>query len=167
MKRLPLLLLALSLLMVGPLAKAQVGIYATGGGAKLSDTWTYGPTFGIYRDSHHFPLINFGVDARVAIFNSNSNVKLYNGLIGPRAVVHLPIIPIKPYVEGLIGAGHITGNSLASKTTFSYGVAAGADLTFFPRLDWRVVDFTYGGFSSGNTNQTSISTGLVFRLPIP
>jgi hypothetical protein len=36
-----------------------------------------------------------------------------------------------------------------------------------PRLDWRVVEFSYGGLSAlnGTLNPRTLSTGLVLRLP--
>jgi hypothetical protein len=78
---------------------------------------------------------------------------------------------LKPYAEGLVGGGHINvgqGFARTSTTVFEYKVLGGLDFTFFPRLDWRVVEFGYGGFSgqASGVHPKTVSTGIVFRLPI-
>ena len=150
-------------------------MYAGFSASKLNaanTNWFYGPTLGIYDDLLHLPLVNFGVDARGMILGSGGSIQVSSGLAGPRAVAHLPIVPLHPYVEGLAGAGHVQlgqGVSQTSGTYFAYSVVGGLDLNFFPRLDWRIAEFSYSGFPNllGGTNQKSLTTGLVFRLPIP
>ncbi|NYF79396.1 hypothetical protein [Granulicella arctica] len=169
------LVVALTVLLLPGVLKAQVGVYAAFSETKLNianTDWIKGATFGAYYDAVHLPLVNFGVDARGSVLGGSGMTQVKSGLFGPRAVAHLPIVPLKPYVEGLIGAGQVQvgqGTAASSATHLEYGLAAGADFTFFPRLDWRVVDYQYGGFDrlNGTTGQKTISTGLVFRLPIP
>lgn len=168
----PLLLLFAFL----PQAKAQLGVYGTFTGSKLDSphsSWFYGPTLGAYYDGAHFPLINFGIDARVAVLGSGAepSTKVTSVLVGPRAVLHAPALPLRPYAEALIGAAHVQvgqGVAYSSATHTNYGFAGGVDMTFFPRLDWRVVEYTYTRFtgSSGANAQETLSTGLVFRVPI-
>ncbi len=71
---------------------------------------------------------------------------------------------------GLVGAGYAQsgqGAAYYSATKFEYNFVGGLDYTFFPRLDWRVVECSYGGLSSfkGSFNPRTLSTGVVFRLP--
>jgi hypothetical protein len=157
-------------------SRAQIGVYASFSAAKYdlpnNTDWTYGPTFGLYDDAFHLPIITVGFDARAAILGSEETTRLISGMAGPRLSAHLPLIPLKPYVEGLVGVGHVTtgqGFARIDDLFLNTGVAAGADLTFFPRFDWRIVEYSYSRFPSlnGGTNQKTLSTGLVFRLPIP
>ena len=169
-----LLLLSFAFL---PQAKAQVGLYGGFTASKLgasNSNWFYGPTLGAYYDPVHLPVLSFGFDARVAILRSGSqpSTKVESGMIGPRVSLHLPVIPLRPYGEVLVGAAHIQagqGAASSSSTHGGVGAAAGIDLTFFPRLDWRVVEYSYSHFTgpSGDNNQQTLTTGLVFRLPIP
>lgn len=153
-------------------ATAQVGIYGEFSSAKLDEGWIHGPTFGAYFESHLVPVVSLGLDARGSFLGSgdNGSPKLNSGLAGPRVGLKLHIIPIQPYVEALIGAGHIeagAGPARTSETKFEYQFLGGLDLTILPRIDWRVVEFSYGGLSSlgGSFNPKTISTGLVLRLP--
>jgi hypothetical protein len=161
--------LLLSFTMV-PAAKGQLGLY---GGFSAANTnipnskWLYGTTFGGYYNAYHVPLVNVGLDARVSILDGSNTV---NGLVGPRVEVHIPFL--KPYLEGLIGASNISGGqgvTAFSQTAFSYGFTAGADLTILPRIDWRVVDYSYVRTPSvvTGTNQDILTTGIVLRLPVP
>lgn len=171
MRRTRCLLVSLLLLCSMP-ALAQVGLYGEFSAAKLNvpnTGWIYGPTFGGYYDKGHFLLLNLGLDARVALLGSGST-KLDSGLIGPRLAIVPHVLPLKPYVEALIGAGHADygqGFATTRATKFEYQFLGGLDFTFFPRLDWRVVEFSYGGVSGlgSSLNPETISTGLVLRLP--
>ena len=66
---------------------------------------------------------------------------------------------------GAFGVGF--GANQPSNTQFEYQFLAGFDLTVLPRLDWRVVEFSYGGLSAfnGDLHPRTLSTGLVLRLP--
>ncbi|MHB1857169.1 MAG: hypothetical protein ACYCPM_07010, partial [Acidobacteriaceae bacterium] len=69
-----------------------------------------------------------------------------------------------------IGAGHADygqGVAHVSATKFQYQFLGGLDLTVLPRIDWRVVEFSYGGLSGlgSSLNPKTISTGIVVRLP--
>jgi hypothetical protein len=160
-----------------PSAQGQLGLY---GGFSAANTnvanepWLYGATFGGYYNTLKLPLINLGIDGRAAILNgsgSSSQQKFVNGLVGPRAEFHLPLIPLKPYAAAQAGASHIEvgqGVARTDQTAFSYGFAAGGDLTVLPRLDWRVAEYSYTRSNvSGGIHQSTLTTGLVLRLPIP
>jgi hypothetical protein len=170
MKRL-ILLSAISLTCLAS-AHAQLGIYAGYTASKLdvaNTDWTYGPTFGAYFDFSRHPLINFGLDARFSYINSNNATTIKSGLIGPRAVLHLPVVPIRPYAEALAGiakANYGQGVASVNSTDLAYGFSLGLDFTIFTHLDWRVIDYTYTRLQdTANTPQTSLTTGIVFRIP--
>ena len=176
MKRLWILSVS-SLFFLFPSAQAQLGLYAGFSAANTNipnEPWFYGASFGGYYNVVKLPLINIGIDGQAAFLNgsgSSSPQKITNGLAGPRAEFHLPLIPLKPYAAGHIGASRIEvgeGFSRTDKTVLGYGFAAGADLTIFPRLDWRIVEYSYTRFNIlGSVNQSTFTTGLVLRLPVP
>lgn len=153
-------------------AQAQTGVYATFSASDFDApnvSWQYGPTFGIYHDFFHFPFIGAGLDARATLTGFNTS-EIYSGFAGPTIQLHPAILPIKPYVEVLAGAGHVkVGQGLAAtnQTAFSYEGVAGLDWTILPRIDWRVVDFAYQEFTNLSVHATprTVSTGIVLRLP--
>ena len=161
------------LMMVGlaGMAHAQWAAYGMFTGSKLDTggtSWLYGGTVGIYRDHRH-GLIATGFDAR-GEFVRRSHISMNSGLGGLRLAITPRVLPLKPYVEGLVGVGNIgegQGSGRTSSTEFQYRVLGGVDFTFFPRLDWRVVEFGYGGLTGdvSGINPMTLSSGLVFRLP--
>ena len=165
--------LVLSFLMLPLAAHAQLGLYADFSTAQSNlpnANRVYGSTFGAYYDKGILPLVNLGVDARGSILGENTSDELDSGLAGPRVAVHLPLVPINPYVEGLVGMGHADmgeGFGHFAGNFFEYAVVGGADLTIFPRVDWRVIDFTWGRLPNldGGTSESVFSTGIVLRLP--
>jgi hypothetical protein len=165
-----LVLLAMVALPMG--LRAQVGVYGGFSATKLDvpqADWIEGASFGAYYNTVHLPVVNFGFDLRGSVLGGGGATQVKSGLAGPRVVAHLPVVPLHPYVEGLVGAGDVKfGQGLAARdaTHLGYGLAAGVDFTFFPRLDWRVVDYQWGHYN-GVGDQSTITTGLVLRLPIP
>lgn len=151
---------------------AQVGLYGEYSATKLNvpnTSWIYGPTFGGYLDKGYFLVFSSGIDARVAVLGRGSTT-LDSGLIGPRVAFRPHLVPIQPYAEALIGAGHADygqGVAHVSATNFEYQFLGGLDLTILPRIDWRVVEFSYGGLPrlGSSFNPETISTGIVVRLP--
>jgi hypothetical protein len=84
--------------------------------------------------------------------------------------VHPHLIPVKPYAEVLIGAGQVEygqGTAHTDSTKFAYQLLGGVDMTILPRIDWRVAEFSFGGFSAlgDSFHPKTLSTGVVFRLP--
>ena len=129
---------------------------------------TNGGLFGAYYDNHHFPLINFGLDLRGSVLTSDSVVKVTAVTGGPRAVLHLPLVPLRPYVEGLVGGAHVqTGQGVAryDGTNLAAGIAAGADFTILPRIDWRIIDYSYTRLPGPGTSQSTFTTGIAVRIP--
>lgn len=152
-------------------ASAQTGIYLEFGGSKVgapNNDWIFGPTFGGYHDFYSLVVLHAGVDVRGSVLGVSQTTTLTSGMIGPRVSIHPHVLPLMPYVEGLGGIGHFDyGANQGSDTKFEYQFLAGVDHTLIPRLDWRVIEFSYGGLSSfnGSLHPRTISTGLVLRLP--
>jgi hypothetical protein len=157
----------------GKVAEAQLGIYGTFTSGQFTtggSPWMYGGTFGVYRD-HGLGLVALGVDARGEFLRSTGrsggDSKLDSGLAGVRVAITPHILPVKPYAEGLVGGGRVQSGGGTAITSFQYRVLGGLDYTFFPRLDWRVVEFGYGGATgdASDAHPRTLSTGLVFRVP--
>ncbi|GAC1356140.1 MAG: hypothetical protein NVSMB3_02150 [Acidobacteriaceae bacterium] len=159
-------------------AAAQTGVYAefTGGKVSTANTpWMYGPTIGLYHDDGFGP-IALGLDVRGSFLrrgdtNGSGSSQSLNTLEGGVRLAITPhVLPIKPYVEALGGYGGLTagqGSARTSASHFTYQFLGGVDLTFLPRLDWRVVELSYGRLSGLGDSYapTTLSTGLVLRLP--
>ena len=164
--------LGLATLAVKP-ANAQLGVYANFSAAKIngsSSDWIYGPGFGGYLDHGHFIFLSTGIDLRGEILGTGSSTKFDAGYIGPRVAFRPHVLPVKPYIEGLVGVGHtelVSDGVQVDTTKFSYQFVGGVDYTLIPRVDWRVAEFSYGGLSilDGSLHPKVISTGIVVRLP--
>lgn len=151
--------------------RAQTGVYAA---FSASDFQAgvgrqYGPTFGVYHDMWHLPVAGIGFDLRATLLGSGST-KAYMGLVGPHLQIRPHVVPLMPYVEGLVGAGDVEvggGGSTVSNTSVAYEGVIGVDWTILPRIDWRVIEFSAGGFSSASASISprTLSTGLVLRIP--
>jgi hypothetical protein len=162
---LPLLFLALTATILP--AQAKIAIYGTVGAENSglqNEGWTTAGTVGLYYGlSNHGPLA-ISVDGR-ADLSSNVN----NFLFGPRLALHFPAFPIKPYGELLIGATYYAtqNNGKKDSSDFAYRWVGGIDSTILPHIDWRIVDFSYGGGLT-ELNKTihmkTLSTGLVLRF---
>lgn len=159
-------------------AGAQTAIYGefTAGKIPAANTaWMVGPTIGLYHDNG-LGLVAYGYDVRGSFLRrgdtngSDSNESLTTLEGGVRFAVTPHVLPVKPYVEALGGYGSLTSGQGVARTSAShltYQFLGGVDFTFFPRLDWRVVEFSYGGLSGlgSSYDPKTVSTGLVFRLP--
>ncbi len=153
-------------------ARAQTGIYAAFSASdfhKPNVGWQSGPMFGLYYDHWGVPFVRAGVDVRASFLGSGSTEEDV-GLIGPRVQLHPHVVPLMPYAEVLGGVAHVQigqGSAQTNGTQFAYQAVVGLDLTIFPRLDWRVAEYSWGGVQSLNQsfNPTTVSTGLVLRLP--
>jgi hypothetical protein len=166
------LFLLLVLIVTCAPARAQTGVYAEYGvswyGVPNLSVQS-GPTFGLYYQHWGIPFVRAGIDARASFMGSGSAVE-DTGLIGPRVQIKPHILPLMPYGEALIGVTHLNvgqGVAHTEGNDFTWALNAGIDLTILPRIDWRMVDYTYGGIPGNalNSNPNTVSTGLVVRLP--
>lgn len=154
-------------------ASAQVGISAEFTAERLSHppvangsgtTTLFGPTVSGYYEKGLFLAI--GGDVRGS-YLTGSGVSMAMGEIGPRVAFKFHPFPLQVYAEALGGANHYvsgSGNGAPSSTDVQYQLLGGLDATFFPRFDWRVIEYARTG-GPGNLSGNSFSTGLVFRIP--
>ncbi len=168
---LPLLLQALVIVFFGSAslqakAQAKLAIYGTIGGERSAvvNDWTESGTIGLYHDLNGHGPLSLAIDARGEL-SGNVNAVVF----GPRLALHLPAFPIKPYGELLVGGMKYANSRSGSKDSgdLAYRWVAGVDSTILPRVDWRVIDFSYGGGLvnlSTSTHMKTLSTGLVLRF---
>ncbi len=168
-------LLVLSLLPLSPHSlHAQLGLY---GGFTVQNVGVpgnngfvfYGGTLGTYLASGRLAILSAGVDLRGS-FSRNGGDSFNTGAIGPRVGLNLHVIPLHPYAEATAGLANLNfnGGSPSNGTRFEYQVLGGLDITVLPRIDWRLAEFSYGGFSVPNSNSyhpRTLTTGIVLRLP--
>jgi hypothetical protein len=148
-------------------AQAKIGVYGTVGAENTGLTgegWSKAGTLGLYYGLANLGPAAVSVDAR-ADLSSNANTYAF----GPRVALHTPAFPLKPYGELLIGAIHYTTRSGGSKTSsdFAYRWVVGLDETILPHVDWRILDFSYGGGLSEpgkSVHIKTLTTGLVLRF---
>lgn len=173
MKLLPLFLLCILGLL--PLSlQAQLGLYggftAQNLGVPGNNGYVlYGGTLGAYLASGELAILNVGIDVRASSTRSGGT-SLTSGAIGPRVGLNLHIVPLHPYVEATAGLASLNyqGGSPSDGTKFEYQVLGGVDFTIFPRVDWRVFEFGYGGLSVPNESSyhpKTFTTAIVLRLP--
>ena len=165
-------------------ASAQVAIYGMGSGGFLgsvnapqgslvenSGFSAYGGTFGIYDDFAHLGPLHFGVDGRYFTDTSSNNNsygnKLRGGLGGVRADFHLPVLPLRPYVQAEVGEASTNyGVNPNTSGSLAYQIQGGLDYTIFPHLDLRA---EYGGgqmngFGGNKQALQEAGIGLVVRF---
>ncbi len=140
---------------------------------------------GIFYDWRTVGRFRVGFDARASSTITNKNAVQYGGspsprifsvLGGVRASTRIPVLSMKPYAQGSVGwdRTNVAGHQFDAngKEIFSSGLEfrgfVGVDLPVFPVMDFRVVELGAGSVhASGSTFPIySISTGLVFHLPI-
>jgi hypothetical protein len=171
--RLRLIFLLALVVAFSSVARAQLAGYVLFSGANTglaNANWEVGPTIGLYGEHSAGGLLGLGVDLRGVILAKNGD-KLDSGLVGPRLSFHPKLLRISPYTEFLFGMGHtfVPAQGSAAQievTKFEYSLLGGVDYTLVPRLDWRVIEFSYGGFSAftGSYHPKMLSSGLVLRF---
>ena len=141
-----------------------------------------GGTFGGYYDFFKLGPVKLGVDARGTLSSATRGAqkqangpgaRLYSGLGGVRAVFHTRWVPIRPYVQGSAGFArtdyglpNTVNGQIKLTNNFQYMGYAGVDITLLPVMDFRLVEFGYGGLSNNhNYPVKTVSSGIVFHLP--
>ena len=168
MIRFRLFLIALLCFFLTPsTAHSQIAVYGGYSAASIHNggtDWAYGPLVGAYKQTGYAAnIVSIGADVR-ASFLSHNNFHDYTGAIGPRFAFKAPILPFRPYVEGLVGFGNVQTDGHNSSTHFNYQVLGGLDMTIFPRVDWRVVEFDYSAVPNQSMYAKTLTTGLVIRI---
>jgi hypothetical protein len=143
---------------------AQTAIYGGFSGASINsgpEGGAYGGFVGLYAQSGHYAY--FGGDFRGSFLTRNG-FNYFSGAVGPRLALKPPVLPLRPYIEGLVGAtNYNSGKNTSSGTHVGYHVVVGIDLTLIPHVDWRVIDYDYSG-NTGPTKANIFSTGIALRL---
>ena len=161
----------LPLFLVAAAGHAQLGVYAGFSTATLKTANTArlnGGTVGLYYDGSRHILVNFGADVRATFLPEKNYTSITAVTAGPRLAVHLPVIPLRPYGELLVGGAHARtgqGATFQDRTGFAGGVAVGADLRILPFVDWRVLEYSYTRVQAVPTYQQTLTTGIVIRVP--
>ena len=152
-------------------AHAQLGVYAGFSTATLktaNSSRLNGGTVGAYYDGSRHLLVNFGVDVRATFLPEKNFASITAVTAGPRVVFHLPVVPLRPYAELLVGGAHAKtgqGFTFQDRTAFAGGAAVGADLHVLPFIDWRVLEYSYTRVQAIPTYQQTLTTGIVIRIP--
>jgi hypothetical protein len=156
-------------------ANAQVGFYGQFNASHFNSNevpntndWGYGGGFGLYGDFMKRPFVRVGGDIRFQWVQPASNTTLFSTLLGPRVDFRVPkLVPLSPYAEVIFGPGHFSyGNNAPSTTQFDFRVLGGVDKAILPRVDWRVVEVSWGQLNtfSGELRPLTFTTGIVLRL---
>jgi hypothetical protein len=142
-----------------------------------------GGTGGVYYDFKTWGPVRLGVDARGSILTTKrgayvnfdaSGARIYSVLGGVRASFHTPIAPLKPYLQVSAGLGRsdyglASGGGVTIYYNFEYQGLAGLDIKLLPVLDFRLVEFGYGGLDpfgtySHNYPIKQVSSGFVIHF---
>jgi hypothetical protein len=145
-------------------AQAKVGIFGSFGAERAgvaNQNWKEAGTVGLYYGFANLGPAAFSVDARADL-----SPDVNNYLFGPRLALRLPGFPLKPYGEFIAGIANYTTISSNSKniTDIAYRGVLGLDTTILPRIDWRVVDASFGHIENGTSNALTLTSGLVVRF---
>jgi hypothetical protein len=160
----PLIVFLLSFASTYLNAQAKLAVYGTVGGEKPgivnANGWSTAGTAGLYVGLFNFGPVAISADGRAELAST-----IKSGLVGPRIALHLPVMPLKPYVEVLVGGSTYPNlpNGIPLKSRFAGRFVAGVDTTILPRIDWRIVDFGYG-ITAANPRAATLTTGVVVRF---
>jgi hypothetical protein len=150
-----------------------------------------GGTGGVYYDLKKTTHVTLGADLRGSIMNTKRGAyvnfngpgaRIYSVLGGVRGTFHTPVKVLKPYVQGSLGLGRSdyglfvyqppSPAPLPTKiyNNFEWQALVGLDLKLLPIMDFRVVEFGYGGLDpfgtfSHNYPIKQVSSGFVFHFP--
>lgn len=181
MKRFSQILCTLLPLLLAPCAYAQVGVYGTLTATRVNNPtsaqsnayggtntgyWATGGSLGVYYDALHLGPVSLGLDLR-----GSGASKAKTVLGGVRLAVHPPILPIKPYVEGLVGSATTTNIYNNSASDFAYQIVGGIDYSLLPHLDLRAIEIGGGSIPTvistapvGTRTMLTISSGLALHF---
>jgi hypothetical protein len=93
------------------------------------------------------------------------SLNTYTFMFGPRVSLHNPT-KVTPFVQGLIGVGHLTfGNGGGSSNNFAYSFGGGVDFGILPHLGLRPqLDYVGLHNSGGTANCTRVSVSFVIHF---
>jgi hypothetical protein len=138
---------------------AEFSAARTGQGAG----YVWGGSAGAYIQGHLLGLV-----ARATVLPGNSDIHVYDAVLGPRLAVTLPFV--RAWVEAGGGMGYTGGyyNSpgvLGSNWGAAWQADAGVSHGILPRLDWRILEVGYGHIYTGTgVSPIMASTGLTLHI---
>jgi hypothetical protein len=108
-----------------------------------------------------------GFAARATALPSNSGIRLYSAVVGPRIAISLPMV--RAFVEAGGGTGYTNYYNGLGESGASWGAAwqadAGVSHGILPRVDWRILEVAYGHIYVGQGISPAVaSTGLTLHL---
>ena len=133
-----------------------------------------GPGVGLTLNFVHNPAFTFGVDFRGSKHVAGNGAD--TGLLGLKLGVKVPLLGLKPYIQGsggYLGTYESPAGSGSTGTNVNHYYAAeilgGVDYTILPRIDFRVVEVGVGHAINTNANATrptfvTASSGIVLRF---
>jgi opacity protein-like surface antigen len=166
MKRLLLLGFGLFIFAVPSRAQsvdASIGYsyFRLGGGANLNQN-------GISGSVAYKPIPYLGIVGDFGGYHASPggvSLNTYTFLFGPRIIMHNPT-KVAPFVQFLVGAGHLTsGYGGGSTTNFAYSVGGGVDVAVLPHMALRPqLDYVGLHNSGGTANCTRVSISAVVHF---
>ena len=91
------------------------------------------------------------------------SLNTYTFMFGPRVSLHNPT-RVTPFVQGLLGLGHLTGGG-SSSNSFAYSFGGGVDFGLLPHLGLRPqLDYVGLHNGSGTANCTRVSASFVIHF---
>ena len=131
-----------------------------------------GPGVGLTLNFVHNPAFTFGVDFRGSKHFAGNGAD--TGLVGLKLGVQVPLLHLRPYIQGsggYLGTYEKSGGSSSTTVNHYYAaeVLAGVDYPILPRFDFRVLEVGVGHAINQNIIATkptflTASTGIVFRF---
>ncbi|HEX3986803.1 MAG TPA: hypothetical protein VHX13_09365 [Acidobacteriaceae bacterium] len=141
---------------------ANVFAEFSGGRTGQGEGITWGGSAGSYLQGHLLGLV-----VRGTALPSNSTIRIYDAVLGPRIAVALPFVRV--FAEAGGGMGHSgfydsTGN-LASEWGPAWQVNLGFAHTLLPRVEWRILEGSYSRIYAGpGVSPVMLSTGLSLHV---
>lgn len=108
-----------------------------------------------------------GLVVRSTALPSNSAIRVYDATLGPRMAVSLPFVRL--YAEAGGGMGHAGYYDSSGNLASAWGAAWQANLgfarTLFPRVEWRILEGSYGRvFAGPGVSPVMLSTGVTLHV---
>lgn len=108
-----------------------------------------------------------GLVVRGTALPSNSAIRVYDATLGPRMAVSLPFVRLYAEVGG--GMGHSGYYDSSGNLASDWGAAWQANLgfarTIFPRVEWRILEGSYGRIYAGpGISPVMLSTGVTLHV---
>ncbi|HEY1807946.1 MAG TPA: hypothetical protein VGG42_05245 [Acidobacteriaceae bacterium] len=108
-----------------------------------------------------------GFVVRGTALPSDSAVRIYDAVLGPRLAVSLPVVRLFAEAGGGMGhAGYYNSlGNFASSWGPAWQVNLGVARTILPRVEWRILEGSYGRIYTGpGISPVTLSTGVTLHI---